>query len=171
MKKFFSKRIKLFGRSISLALLIGILVVSAAAAGWFFRDYGISVTATSGQAPDITISAVVCNGLHAINTACDFDDVADTFTVAYEDIYPNSTMAISFNAHVEAGDGTLHITFDPGVLPDWVLEVTNTACGDADLLDDSNTSCLARIYPDVENLHPETVLEPLTFNYHIEKLT
>ena len=170
MKKFFSKRIKLFGRSISLALLIGILVVSAAAAGWFFRDYAMNVTATSGEAPSITVSEVTCNGLNYVLTDCTYDAGTETFTVGYTDIYPDSMMAINFNAHVEAGDGPLHINFEPGVIPDWVLNIDVFACGDATLADNSNTSCMIQVWPDVDNLHPETILEPLTLNYHLEKL-
>jgi len=97
MKTFFAKKIRILGKSISLALIIGLVLVVGLAAAAFFSSVFTIVNITAGSGPGGSFNNLTCEMIAGPGTVNTCEISAGSITVDISDATNDSVFKVSAN--------------------------------------------------------------------------
>ena len=127
---FFKRRVKVFGRSVSVALLLFVLAVSVVFAGWYVTNYYADITGSSGDSVAPTVDwfgTPICSVTGGGSATCGYD--AEGLNVSGSGLMPNSEIYVEYYPRSTDAGGILFEVDLSGAPVSWVASVTEDCDG------------------------------------------
>jgi len=163
MKKFLAKRVRILGKSFSLALIVGLLVVSLVGASLFYNMYFGRLNFTSGRAPSAVFYGAappVCSVNVGAITLCEIVDGNGNkdIAIAGTGLAPGSIITVDYTVEVNYMDAAFSLVYPAA--PDWVGVITDSCTGTT-LAFGTQHACQFTVAVDDEMIEPNVTLDEL----------